>query len=253
MPHGDATAVFQTLCPVSNAPPMDSMDTVTLEYHIYNQFCNAWEKRESDPQPFLHVSFKATPEDATPSVSQHLSSDPPLQPPTMPWLTLAASPVWPAQNSKLGLERKHLIPITMKLTAANNCIVDIAGTLALRVSGTFPSGDNRDPPDSMFHKLIRLYLSKQACVTLDIISNRFPTISEAAMPNSASVTSPATGYTRILPHTAMRVPQTPDTPPHQQPPPHSQPRSKTKSRSRDGCWNITNPAPSVYASTNLFP
>ena len=55
-----------------------------------NQFCNAWERRGSDPQPFIDVSIKATPEDAH-TLLPHCSAPPP-PPPTPLWLTLAASP-----------------------------------------------------------------------------------------------------------------------------------------------------------------
>ena len=195
--HDDVTVVIESLCSVSDASPMDT-NAITLGHHIYNQFCNAWERRGSDPQPFIDVSIKATPED-----SHTLGLPTPL-------LSTTSSTTYPAM-ADTGCQ--YCLAGTMKITAANNRRIDISGAW-LSASPVPPVWrDTRDRQIVYFtDSSDRLFLSKQACIALGMIFHRFPTIGEATMPNRASVTSSATTpntHTCILHHTHVRVPQTP--------------------------------------------
>ncbi|KAK3875216.1 hypothetical protein Pcinc_011499 [Petrolisthes cinctipes] len=60
---------------------------------------------------------------------------------------------------ELGLNKHHLIPVTMKMTAADNHSINIIGALVLHITD-------------------KLFLSKQACVALGMIPKTFPTIGE---------------------------------------------------------------------------
>ena len=193
----DATSIFQSLCSVNDTPPM-SAHAITLDHHIYNEFCNAWERRASDPQPFISVSVAANPLDAqdlglpTPTYGTTPSASYPAMADTGCQSCLAGTKLL----SKLGLDRKHLTPVTMKMTAANKSGIRIAGALALRISGTSPSGDTLETRQMVYFtdSSDRLFLSKQACVSLGMISSQFPTIGEAVKSscpnNAASVTQP---------------------------------------------------------------
>ena len=197
-PLHSATAVFDALCSINDSLPM-AAHAITLEHHIYNQFCDAWERRGSDPQPTVDVSLRAAPDDA-----HDLGLPTPL-PSTTTSTTYSAMADTGCQSclagtvllSKLGLNKKHLIPVTMKMNAANNCRIDIAGALVLRISGTSPSGEALETRQIVYFtdSSNRLFLSKQACVALGMISTRFPTIGEAAGPDGASVASSATSLT----------------------------------------------------------
>jgi hypothetical protein len=80
---------------------------------------------------------------------------------------------------RLGLTTKDIIPVTIKMHAANNNKdIAILGATVLRISGTDKSGRHietrqmtyvTDNSNKMFH-------SREACVTLGIISDQFPTI-----------------------------------------------------------------------------
>ncbi len=197
--HDDATAVFQTLCSVSDTSPMHT-NAITLEHHIYNEFCNAWERRSSDPQPFIHVSVTVNPPDAhslglpTPLLRPTPSASYPAMADTGCQSCLAGTKLL----SKLGLERKHLIPVTMKMTAANNRSIGIAGALVLRISGTSPSGETLGTRQIVYFtdSTDRLFLSKQACVALGMISHRFP----AQQCQSRILYDHPAAHTCILPH-----------------------------------------------------
>ena len=44
-------------------PHPHNINTITIDHHIYNDLIHAWERRSSDPQPFIDVSISAEPAD----------------------------------------------------------------------------------------------------------------------------------------------------------------------------------------------
>ena len=172
-------------------PDIYSTHAITLQHHVYNEFCDAWERRVSDPQPFVDVSIQAVPSDAqdldlpTSLLSPTLTVSYPAMADTGCQSCLAGTKLLP----KLGLGRHHLIPVTMKMTAANNRGISIASTFVLRISGTSPSREAIETRQIVYFtdSSDRLFLSKQACVALGVISHRFPTIGEAHKPSSTRV------------------------------------------------------------------
>lgn len=189
----DATAVFEALCSVTATPSTDA-DAITLEHHVYDQFCNAWERRGSDPQPFIDVSIQAMPQDTKdlglpkPSHNATLSARYPAMADTGCQSCLAGTKLL----SKLGLTKRDLIPVKMKMTAANERKIDICGALALRISGTSPSGQTHETRQIVYFtdSSDRLFLSKQACMALGMITSNFPTIGEAFALHSPTSSTP---------------------------------------------------------------
>jgi hypothetical protein len=122
----DATAVFDTLCTVKDAPSIDTC-AITLDHHVYNELCEMWEKRASDPPPMISVRIHAHPADM-----KDLQLPSPISKPTR-------SAVFPAMADtgcqsclagtnllrRLGLREHDLIPVSLKMTAANNKGIDM--------------------------------------------------------------------------------------------------------------------------------
>ena len=144
-----------------------------------NEFCKAWEKRASDPQPFIDVTIQAVPSDAH-SLGFHTSLKTPTHPVTYPVMAdtgcqscLAGT----ALHTKLGLDRRHLLRVNMRMTAANCGAIDIIGTLALRISGTSLSKTTLESHQIVYFtsSTDRMFLRKQACIALGMIPPNFPT------------------------------------------------------------------------------
>ena len=114
--------------------------------------------------------------------------------------------------SKLGLEQRHLFPVSMRMTAANNNGIDILGALVLRITGTSPSGHTVHTRQIVYftRSSDRLFLSRQACVALGLIPDSFPTIGEACLSSSTSMDS--------LPAASTSDGQTCECPTRQPPP-----------------------------------
>ena len=81
---------------------------------------------------------------------------------------------------RLGLRQQDLIPVNMKMRTATKGGVRILGAIPLRLSGMGSLGRNVETrqmtyiTDSSDH----LFLSKEACVDLGIISDSFPRLGE---------------------------------------------------------------------------
>ena len=79
-----------------------------------------------------------------------------------------------------------LIPVKTRMTAANSNQIVILGALPLRISGRSASGDVITTKQLVYftNSTPHTYLSKQACVSLGIISHNFPSIGEATESSS---------------------------------------------------------------------
>ena len=90
---GNSAATFDSLCSVSEAAPVSDAQAVLLDHHVYNEFCKAWEKRASDPQPFIDVTIQAVPSDAH-SLGFHTPLKNPTHPVTYPQDASHALQAW---------------------------------------------------------------------------------------------------------------------------------------------------------------
>ena len=192
--HGNK-AIFEALCSVDDSSPASAL-AITLDHHIYNEFCDVWEKRASDSQPLIDVFIQAIPSDTQAlGFSTSLISPTSLVPyPAMADTGCQSCLADVSLLSKLGLQQRHLIPVTMRMTAANSQGIRILGALALRISGTCPSGETLQTRQIVYFtdSSDRLFLSKQACIALGMIPSTFPTIGEIHRPKDDRTDSSST-------------------------------------------------------------
>ena len=81
---------------------------------------------------------------------------------------------------RLGLSTGDLITVTMQMHAATNNGIKNQGALVLRFSGMTKGGARLETRQLVYitDTFDRLFLSKEACITLGMISTKFPTIGE---------------------------------------------------------------------------
>ena len=81
----------------------------------------------------------------------------------------------------IGLTEDDLIPVTMKMHAVNNNRITILGATVLRFSGKSETDEIINTRQIVYitDSCSKICLSREACVTLGIISSSFPTIGEA--------------------------------------------------------------------------
>ena len=153
-----------------------------LDHHVYNSLNDTWMKQKSDPQPCTDVQIRAIPSD-----SKDIGANPQFQNPT-PIITFSALADTGCQSMLAGLnllqalqlQQNQLIPVNMKMTAANSKGIEIIGALPLRVSGVSAIGKVISTRQLVYFTPAtnKLFLSKHACTALGLISKNFPSIGE---------------------------------------------------------------------------
>ena len=135
-------AVFDALCSIQTLGQHKGRSSVVLDHHVYDNLCDRWLLQASRPQPFLGISVSVSQEDY-----QDLGFKLPRN--TKPTTLLAMADtgcqsclVGMKAVSRLGLRAEDLIPVSMKMHAANNNSIKILGAVILRFSGKSASGNH---------------------------------------------------------------------------------------------------------------
>ena len=175
-------AIFEQICSTEDSPSLESCDHITLDHHIYDDLDNTWRRRQSDPQPCIDISVETVPSD-----TKHIGRKPTIDSPTksVPYRAMADTGCQSCLAgfdllNELNIQKTQLIPVSMKMTAANNKNIEIAGALPLRITGISPSKTAHTTKQLVYFtpSARRMFLSKHACRSLGLISNNFPTIGE---------------------------------------------------------------------------
>ena len=88
---------------------------------------------------------------------------------------------------RVGLRKSDLIPVTMRMHTVNNGGVKILGATILRISGTDNQGKILETRQMTYvtDSSDKLFLSKEACIALEMIHNNFPSMGVATSQHTA--------------------------------------------------------------------
>ena len=144
-PAGDKQeASAASLCSItsidSSQTSPSECDAIALDHHVYDQLSDTWINRKSQEQPYLKLTVALVPEDistlgfscSVPAYSTQMD----VMADTGCQSCLAGL----GTITRLGLRQSDLIPVTMKMHAANNNGIKILGATVLRFSGQTMSG-----------------------------------------------------------------------------------------------------------------
>ena len=89
---------------------------------------------------------------------------------------------------RLGLRESDLIPVTMQMHAVNNNGIKILCAVILRFSGKSPSGQTFESRQIVYvtSDSDKLFLSRETCMALGMITKNFPTVGETLHTCSSS-------------------------------------------------------------------
>ena len=127
----NATNIFQSLCGVANAHPIDDIEIICnlrdfeLEHCIHDPTHDTWEKKYSAPQPTLGLCATHYP-----CETRALGLQPSLRRPTKAALVSVVADT----GCQLGLNVRQLSKTRLQMRAANGNNLDIIGAIALRLS-----------------------------------------------------------------------------------------------------------------------
>ena len=187
-PMPENSSIFSELCSVTGSHLRNA--AIALDHHQYDIISKAWIKTSSDPQPYIRLTISTSNEDYSAfgfSLSTSASSS-----------TFNVTADTGCQSSlagvkvikRLNLSLSDLIPVTMKMKAANSGGINILGAAILRFTGRNQRGELVETRQLTYitDNSDKVYLCKEGCVALGLISKTFPQIGEA-LPISSNVTS----------------------------------------------------------------
>ena len=149
---------------------------ITLDHHLYDSLARQWSKRASKPQPFVSLDASID-TDAYQKLCITIPSH------TTP-ATLHAMADTGCQSCLTGIDNIHrlnmteddLIPVKMKMHAANNHRIPLLGATILTLTGTAADGTTH-----VTHQIVyvtkdscKFFLSQEACMELGLIAENFP-------------------------------------------------------------------------------
>ena len=182
---GHEDAIFDTLCEITSA---DNTKSTTLDHHVFDKFTKEWLRRQSKPQPYIRLQMSIRQEDY-----DHFGF--PLRIPQKRSFVSAMADTG-CQSclaglkivKKLGLSTRDLIPVNIKMHAADNHDIRILSATILRLSGKNNKGEEQSTRQMIYvtNNTDKLFLSREACIDLGIIPNTFPTMDKAEGTNPAN-------------------------------------------------------------------
>ena len=175
------------LCTMVNGPVAD-VNAITLDHHLYDNLCDRWHKRASDPQPYVRVHVGAFEEDYRAlgfALRKQVSA---AELPAMADTGCQSCLMGIQVAERMGLNADDLIPVTMTMKAANEGGIPILGAMVVRFSGTDSRAMTRETRQIAYitNTSDRILLSRAACIDLGMISETFPTIGEVIASDDAA-------------------------------------------------------------------
>ena len=158
---------------------------IALDHHVYDQLSNMWLRRSSETQPFVMLTVTPARKDYAdlgfPLKSRTRSSILPLMADTGCQSCLGGMRLLP----RLGITADDLIPVSMKMHAVNGKGINILGAAILRFSCKSPYGEPRETRQITYitENSDKRFLSREACISLGMITAMFPMVGEAISPS----------------------------------------------------------------------
>ena len=163
-------------------PTTGHTHTIALDHHIYNKLNDCWIKQPSKPQPYITLTAACQPEDYTalgfkPTTKRSKEIEVSAMADTGCQSCLASMKI----IERLGLQKNDLIPVTMRMHAANNNGIKILGAVIMRFTGRSKTGKKLENQQVVYvtRDSDKLFLSRETCTALGIITKDFSTIGEA--------------------------------------------------------------------------
>ena len=133
--YDEQTAAFAELCTVAVDSADDGLRTLRLTHHLYDDMCDKWTKRASSPQPYINLTLTNEHEDYKALGFDLLKRTRAVSLPVMADTGCQSCLVGIGVTQQMGLSTKDVIPISMKMKAANNKGIRILGAVVIRFAG----------------------------------------------------------------------------------------------------------------------
>ncbi len=244
-------ASFEALCYLSSSSKDQSTHGILLDHHLYNHLNDRWIRRASRTQPFITLKTTIHPDDYIALGHKPVTN----QPKSMQLTAMADTGCQSCLASMnairlLGLSENALIPVTTSMHAANNSGIHILGATILRFSGKSKQGQQLETRKIVYvtEESNKLYLSRETCKALGMISGSFPTVGESVP--TPMRTCPLMQHSKPPKHQQHATAHDDRNHRLNQPNHHTQQLRQTGHTYSSGSSSITSPVRSTHASTN---
>lgn len=191
-------AVFNALCAATEIGHERGRRSIILDY---NNICDRWTQQASQPQPFIKLDICAVEEDYKDLGFEMKIRTRPLSLSAMADTGCQSCLIGIGAINRLGLARENLIPVSMKMHAANNKDIRILGAAILRFSGRDKDQNRLETRQVVYvtDSSDKMFLSREACVALGMLSKTFPTIGETHHAHTIGISTTCDCPKRQLP------------------------------------------------------
>ena len=153
---------------------ISALHSNTVDHHTFDRSTHSWHKKQSRPQPYIAITAQTTLEDYS-SLGQQLKK-PPRRFTTKAMADTGCQSclAGTATMKRLGLTTKDLLPVRLKMRAANDSPITILGAILICLAE--PQG-KRSTTQMVYitDHVDKIFLSQEACADLGIIPTGFPT------------------------------------------------------------------------------
>ena len=171
-------AVFDSLCTASDE--VNFPKVISLDHHLYSRLSDTWTRTHSKPQPFVDLTVSTSPDDYS-----DLGFNVNIKPKSAIVSYMADTDCQSCLSGmkttwRLGIGTNKLIPLTLKMHAANNKGIRILGAVILRISGKDNDGNKLETRQVTYvtDSSDKFFPSREACIELGMISTTFPSVGE---------------------------------------------------------------------------
>lgn len=167
---------YEHLCAISNT----HVRSIVLDHHLYNHLEERWTRKPSKPQPFITLTASICRDDYRCFGLEPLTGTKSIKVSAMADTGCQSSLTGMKLVRRLGLSETDLIPVNMQMHAANNNKIAILGAVLIQFSGTTAEGDILSTRQLTYvtDQSDKLFLSREGCIKLGMISETFPTVGD---------------------------------------------------------------------------
>jgi len=247
-PRSSEAGIFDSLCYTSHLLEASSAYQLSLDHHLYDNLQRHWFKSPSHSQPFITLKATVAHKDYEKLGFASRSNTPTTRITAMADTGCQSCLMGIKLLHPLGLRKTDLIPVSMKMHAANSKKITILGAVILELNGTSTKGRNHTTKQIVYvtDESDKFFLSRHACMELGMISTTFPRIGEVDHQHdniSSSVDISAVGTPSTLPSVIRDQTPCSDSPTVQTAPAREQ-SSPLKHLAECGCPMRKPPPPS---------
>ena len=184
--HDTNNAVFDSLCGVT-ATIHPKRHPIRLSHHTYNELADTWLRSNSLPQPFINITASIALADydyfGFPECKPIAANISTIHLRCMADTGCQSCIAGIQTLSRLGLTKQNLMPVEMKMHTATNQGINILGATSLTLTGHKPDGKAIHTKQLVYitDDATKMFLSREACVALQLISHDFPTVGDIAL------------------------------------------------------------------------